>query len=119
MNVLLVEDSELVRREIERLLRFMPEVSDVVSCASVEAARGLLLDTVFDLWVLDFQLGDGTALDLLAERGEAVVVVVTAHPTPGIRERCLRAGAAHFLDKAEGLAGLKEALAGREVEDAP
>lgn len=107
-----MEDSELVRREIERLLRTTPGVTEIASCGSVASARELLADGSYDAWVLDFHLGDGTALDLLDERDEARVVVVTAQPTEGVRERCLGAGVDRFIDKADGMAVLGEALTG-------
>ena len=114
LDVLLVEDSEMVRREIERALRSLPSVQEVIPCAGVGEARQRLGERSFDVWVLDFRLDDGTALDLVQDRGSAEVVVVTAEPTAGIRERCRAAGVAHFLDKAEGLAGLEEALSPAE-----
>lgn len=109
MNILFVEDSEAVRREIEAQLRELPVVDEVVSRAGVEDARRSLEGEAFDLWVLDFQLEDGTALDLLKDRSLAPgsprsnVIVLTNHATPLVRDRCLQAGADHFFDKTNDL----------------
>lgn len=109
MDVLIVEDSDVVRQELARLLRELPVVDRIVARAGVEEALAVLEDEPFALWVLDFQLMDGTAVDLLEVRGSdrirspRWVVVVTAHATPTIRKRCLRAGADYFFDKAGGI----------------
>lgn len=108
MDVLIVEDSDVVRQELTTLLRELPVVDRIVARAGVEEALAVLENGTFALWVLDFQLPDGTAVDLLEARGSdpvrspGDVVVVTAHATPMIRTRCLRAGADYFFDKAGG-----------------
>lgn len=105
MDILYVEDSDPVRREIEALLRDLPGVDEVASRQGVAAARRTLRDEPYDVWILDFQLEDGTALDLLEDRREAAgpsstrVVVLTNHATRLVRDRCLEAGADHFFDK--------------------
>lgn len=109
MDILLVEDSDVVRNEIATLLRDLTVVEDVDARASTSEAREALAGRTFDLWVLDFQLGDGTALDLLEDReslpasSRPDVVVVSNHASRVVRERCLEAGGDHFFDKGADL----------------
>lgn len=120
MNVLLVEDSDVVRAELEALLLGLSGIERVTPTAGVEAARAALEHGAFGLWVLDFRLADGTALDLLADLPDGpAVLVVTAHPTPSLRRRCLRSGADRVLDKAGGgreLAAAVDALCGSRAD---
>lgn len=116
MDILFVDDSELVRREVGARLREHPAVGRIVCRASVSDARRALEKASFDLWVLDFQLQDGTALDLLRCRREGLepsrsgVVVFTNHATPLVRDRCLQAGADHIFDKADGVEEMMAAI---------
>lgn len=116
MDVLLVEDSEVVREEVEAGLSDISAVRQVRARSSVQEAREALEERRFDVWVLDFQLSDGTAIDLLEERRDdpelsrAKVIVVTAHATPVVRKRCLETGADYFFDKASGVDDLAAAV---------
>lgn len=116
IEVLLVEDSAPVRAELGRRLEDDPRVATVTAASSLRDARSVLDRRSFDLWVLDFQLGDGTALELLRDDPgvpEPVpVVVVTSHVSSHVRELCLDAGADVFLDKWEA-AGQLRTLVGR------
>lgn len=122
VDILLVEDSEFVRREIVALLEELPVVDEVVQRPGIAEAREALEERDFGLWVLDFQLEDGTALDLLRERRRASeperseVMIVTNHATPLVRNRCLQAGADHFFDKTaelDEMLAVVEAMADR------
>lgn len=105
VKVLLVEDSPVVRDEVRKMLEQDRAVTGIRAVPTVEAAREELEGDGFDVWLLDFRLPDGTALDLLGLR-EAVpsrpreVVVMSNYATQLVRRRCLEAGADHFLDKA-------------------
>lgn len=105
MDVLVVEDSELLRDELEQLLVASPAVDRVLAASGVAEARDRIRADAFDVWVLDFQLGDGTAIDLLADldargpRSRPFVAVVTNYSSPFLGERCIEAGADRFFDK--------------------
>lgn len=95
----------MVRDEVRKLLEQDRAVTRVRAVPTVEAARGELEDDGFDVWLLDFRLPDGTALDLLGLREDGSesprqVVVMSNYATRLVRRRCLEAGADHFLDKA-------------------
>ena len=116
MDVLLVEDSDVVRREFERLIAGLAVVDRVVAAEGAAVAGREIERDTFDAWVLDFDLGDGTALDLIESLpGDSgahrpSVFVVTNHGSPALRERCLDAGADRFFDKSGDLDALFAAL---------
>lgn len=114
LRVLLVEDSPAVRGQLREALEGFRPVRSVTTAASVAEARDRLAGDEFDVGVLDLRLGDGTALELLAQRrGDTVppvVAVVTQHPSARIREACLDRGADCFFEKANAIAELKDML---------
>lgn len=121
MNILLAEDSAQLRKEIERTLVEIVGVERVVLTSSVAETREAISSEKFDLLMLDFALGDGTALDLLndppAELGSdgPPVIILTIHASKTLCERCLAAGASHCFDKTsdwESLIEMIEQMAG-------
>lgn len=111
-----MEDSDVVRREFERLIADLSVVDRVVAAEGAGAAGREIERNAFDAWVLDFDLGDGTALDLIESLAghppvdRPAVFVVTNHASPALRERCLEAGADRFFDKSGDLDALFAAL---------
>ena len=115
-RVLLAEDSPLARREIARQLRAVEGVAHVVAVGGVAEARRALEEDTFEVCLLDFHLGDGTALDVLRARSrllrkpDATMIVMTASPSAALRRRCLASGADHFFAKPDELQQLLELL---------
>lgn len=116
MNILLAEDSELLRKEIERALLDIAGVERVVLTSSIAEVREAVTGEVFDLLLLDFALGDGTALDLLADSPPELqvdrppVIILTIHAAKALFERCLEAGASHCFDKTSDWEELLEVI---------
>src|SRR5205085_1270006 len=77
-QVLVVEDHEVTRRSLSKLLQYAGHL--VTTAGSVAEARRCLRET-FDAVILDVQLPDGNGLDLIGEcttlNALAVVAVVT------------------------------------------
>jgi two-component system, LytTR family, response regulator len=80
MNVLLVDDEPLARRELRRLLTAFPWVSVAGEAADIEAAQAQIVSLQPQLVFLDVQMPNGTGFDLL-ERLEHVprVIFTTAY----------------------------------------
>jgi len=100
-TIALVDDDAFVRRALQRLLRshaYEPEVySSGAEFLSSSADKSLACV------IMDQQMPDLDGLEVLAEmrkRGSDVpVIVITGFDRPGLRERCLEAGAADYLVK--------------------
>lgn len=121
MNILVAEDSDLLRKEIERALFDISGVERVVLTSSVANTRQAVSGEAFDLLVLDFALGDGTALDFLNDppialrAGLPPVIILTIHASKPLYDRCFEAGASHCFDKTtewEDLLEIVEQMAG-------
>jgi DNA-binding NarL/FixJ family response regulator len=104
LRVLIADDSALLR---ERLAALLSEVAgtDLVGQASdaqeaLEAIERLKPDVV----ILDIRMPKGngiTALETLKANEDCpVIIMLTAFPYPQYRDKCIKAGADYFFDKA-------------------
>ena len=114
-RVFVVDDVPSMRERLHELLEEIDGV-DVVGDAGTpgEAIAGILR-TRPDCVLLDYQLIDGTGLDVLrAVRPQApdiVFVMLTNHANPQYRRACLEAGARFFFDKSIEFDRIREVLA--------
>jgi FixJ family two-component response regulator len=120
--VAVIDDEESVRRALTRLL----SAADLSACA-FPSARSFLNEfdkSIVSCIVLDLHMPDMNGIDLQNHLRSAYpelamrVIIITAHDDPGMRERCLAAGAAAYLCKpVEGAAliGAINRLMGRDL----
>jgi DNA-binding NarL/FixJ family response regulator len=120
-TVFVVDDVPSMR---ERLLELVGEIDGVrvVGDAGTPAdAIAGILSMRPDCVLLDYQLIDGTGLDVLRavhpQAPDIVFVVLTNHATPQYRRACLEAGATHFFDKSIEFGKIKDVLA--DLDGAP
>jgi CheY-like chemotaxis protein len=109
LRILLVEDSPLLRSRLESMLSQYGAFK-VTGLASAEAEAIEKLETVpYDAIVVDVELRPGSGIGVIREararnRGlpdgsHVWIIVLTNYDLPTVRERCMAAGADHFLDK--------------------
>ncbi len=124
MEILLIEDSRLVRDRLTELLESMEGVTVTASAADVPGALACLADYLLrgrmpDLVVLDISLfgqemSCGNGIDLLRHikrRFSPVkVAVLTNYASIAIRNRCAREGADYFFDKSYELDRLTDTV---------
>jgi DNA-binding NarL/FixJ family response regulator len=104
-RLLLVDDHPLVR---ERLAEVIQQEPDLAVCGQAEDRAGALSlarSTQPDLAIIDLTLKNSHGLDLikdlLAERPELPILVVSMHDESLHAERALRAGARGYITKQE------------------
>ena len=105
MNVLVVEDAPEVRRRLVAMVNQIPGAAVAGEAETVrEAVTGALTNDV-DAMLLDWQLKDGSGLEVLAqvkpERPGVRVIVLTNLVTAQHRRASRAAGADLFLDKSQ------------------
>ena len=111
MRVLMVDDSEPVRKRICERIRAIPGVTQVEEGAGGEAALTRLSDDPPDLMVLDLQMPGTSGFRVLAQaRQPSSPVVIIFTNSPEYREQCLRRGAAFFFDKSTEVDALLETI---------
>jgi len=109
LRILLVEDSPLLRGRLENMLS-QHAAFKVTGLAAAEAEAIEKLDSVpYDVIVVDVELRPGSGIGVIRQArtrnkdpkdGSHVwIIVLTNYDLPTVRERCMQAGADHFLDK--------------------
>lgn len=106
LRVLLVEDSRPLQDRLIELLS-QPGVMRVTGVADTEiGALELTRSQTFEVMVVDVGLRQGSGITfvrkLRAEQLQApfpLIIILTNYNLQAVRERCLAAGADHFLDK--------------------
>jgi two-component system OmpR family response regulator len=109
LRILLVEDSPLLRGRLENMFS-QHAAFKVTGLAAAEVEAVEKLDTVgYDVIVVDVELRPGSGIGVIRQAraknpegkdGSHVwIIVLTNYDLPTVRERCMQAGADHFLDK--------------------
>lgn len=114
MRILLIEDEDLLARNISRALQRVEAV--VRRAGNAEAAREALAAGDYDLVIADISLGDGDGLDLLGAAapilGQTPVIVMTGQDSVVNRSRAEGLSVAAFLSKPFALARLVDLVTG-------
>lgn len=112
LTVLVIDDEKNIRVTLSMCLEGMG--CHVTAVGSAEAALGAVARQAFDLAFLDLRLGDTNSLDLLpqllAQRPELTVVMVTAYATIDTAVEAIRRGATDYLPKPFGLAQIQHVV---------
>lgn len=106
LRILLVEDSMRLQTRLTELLT-RPGIMRVTGLADTEsAAMDLIAAQPFDVLVVDVELRTGSGINVVnmtrarTELTSApLIIVLTNYDLRTVRDRCLAAGADHFLDK--------------------
>jgi DNA-binding NarL/FixJ family response regulator len=127
LRILLVEDSPLLRGRLENMIS-QHAAFKVTGLAAAEAEAVEKLDSVpYDVIVVDVELRPGSGIGVIRQArarnkdpkdGSHVwIIVLTNYDLPTVRERCMQAGADHFLDKMreiDQLIPIMQGIAGRK-----
>lgn len=98
-RILLVDDDEVDRLAIHRQLKSSALHCEIFTASSLQEARQQLVQSTFDLMLLDYRLRDGTGIDLLREQHDLPAVVMTAFGQERIAAEALHLGAYDYLIK--------------------
>jgi PAS domain S-box-containing protein len=100
IRVLLVEDDKVDYMAFLRLLKNKPLAYDHVRASSISEGQEALLDQTFDVVLLDYKLGDGTAFDLFDDVPKNVpIVIITGSGDEDVAVRAMKSGAVDYLIK--------------------
>lgn len=107
MRLLLVDDDELDRMAVVRVLQNPKLIKDIVHANSAVRALKLYDEGTFDVVLLDYRLPDMECLDVLSQltqhtdKHAAVVILTGMEDNEVIERNCIFAGAQDFLLKKE------------------
>ena len=113
MKLLIVDDHDIVRQGVRRLLSLVPD-SDVREADSAESGYEAYMSQRPDVVILDINLAGGSGLELLTRLKSvdphARVVMFSMHADPAYASRALRSGAVGFVGKSASADELIEAV---------
>ena len=105
MDVLIVDDSTLVRQRVVDLLAEAVPDAEVYEADSVSSAQTQLASRHVDALVLDLRLPDGSGLEVLRAAKLRLpgltVIVLSNYADDFYRARCRQLGADFFFDKSQ------------------
>ncbi len=99
IRLLLIEDSQIDQMAFERFVQQERLDYEYAIASSIAEARHLTRKHTFDLIVLDYLLGDGTAFDLLDEIKETPTIIVTGANDAEIAVKAIKAGSYDYVTK--------------------
>lgn len=99
IRILYIEDDEIDRMAILRMVRAEGLPYDMVTAGSVAAALSLLEKNSYAIAILDYMLPDGTGLDLLQRIRGIPVVFVTGSGDASVAVQAMKGGAYDYLIK--------------------
>ena len=118
--IFIVDDMPSMRERLRELVADIDGVEIVGDAGTPAEAIAGILSTHPDCVLLDYQLIDGTGVDVLRavhpQSPDIAFIVLTNHATPQHRRACLDAGARYFFDKSTEFGNIRSAIA--EIEPA-
>lgn len=103
MKVLIADDSSLIRERLKAALNEIPAIKHVAEAVSGEGAVALFRQFLPDVAILDVHMPPGTGIEALEiikrEAPGTTVLIFSDYSYPQYRQRCLKAGASHYLAK--------------------
>jgi len=98
-KVLLIEDDRVDQEAFQRFVKDEELPYDCTVAGSVSEAISILDTDTFDIAIVDYLLGDGTAFDIFDSMEDIPVIIATGTGDEEIAVRAMKAGAFDYLIK--------------------
>lgn len=119
MNLLIADDSEIIRTNLKKLLSHSLHDTRIDESSTVQLTIEKLGALKIDVMVLDIQLPDGTGFDVLDylnhQLDKPVTIIFTNFPDEVNHAKSIQKGADYFLDKSDEYETLLELLSQLET----
>ena len=122
LRVLIADDSVALCDRLVKMISEIAGIEIVGLSGDVLAAKAAIDKLVPNVVILDIQMPGGSGIDVLRavkETGSStIVIMLTNHPEPQYKHKCLELGADYFFSKstdAQRLLALMAELASRQV----
>lgn len=103
MSVLIVDDSETLRKRLKEALSLIRTDLEFYEASSGEEALSVYSPKMHDIVILDISLPDMSGIEILKQIKNSDpgirVIIFTSYPSAEFRERCIAIGADYFFDK--------------------
>ena len=98
-RVLLIEDDKIAQTAFRRLVNEENLPYDYTIAGSVSEATSIIENNNFDIVIVDYQLGDGTAFDLFDSIKDTPIIFATGAGNEELAVRAMKNGAYDYLIK--------------------
>lgn len=119
MNILIVDDSEIIRTSLQRMISPYINGSVIHFAKDVDEAIASLNSVKFELIILDIRMPGGSGFDVLKAAKKKVpapiVIMLTNCATEAYRKKAVKGGADYFFDKSSDYEELIKVLNSRIV----
>ncbi len=99
IRILLVDDDEVDRAAVKRYIQTNALPYELRTASSKDEALARLREAASDVVLLDYNLSDGTGLELLSQLDETPTIIITGHGSEQIAVEAMRRGACDYLIK--------------------
>jgi DNA-binding NarL/FixJ family response regulator len=105
MNIVLADDSELVRERLARILTEDPNLKIVGQAGKSIEALSIIKDKQPDAVILDIRMPGNNGIEVLKRikkyNPNTIVFILTNYHDNQYKAKCLKSGADYFFDKSE------------------
>jgi PAS domain S-box-containing protein len=98
-NVLYIEDDQVDQMAFKRLMKDNEAICGYVIAGSIAESKQVLASQKFDVIVTDYNLGDGTAMDVVSEVRDIPVIFITRLGGEDAAIKALKYGAYDYMVK--------------------
>jgi DNA-binding NarL/FixJ family response regulator len=103
MKILIADDHAIVREGVKQIVKTLPEVKQIDEASDGKEALVKLINTNYDLAILDISMPEMTGLDLLQhlkiQNIRTQVLILSFHPQEQYAVRAFKLGASGYLSK--------------------
>lgn len=103
MKILLIDDHKLIKIGIKVLLEDDEKISVIDDCASKTEFSEKIKDNIYNLFICDISLPDGSGYDILEiikeKKLDAKVIILSMHEDKSYIKKALRLGASGYVTK--------------------
>ena len=103
MKILLIDDHKLIKIGIKVLLEDDEKISVIDDCASKTEFLEKIKDNIYNLFICDISLPDGSGYDILGiikeKKLDAKVIILSMHEDKSYIKKALRLGASGYVTK--------------------
>ena len=122
MDVVIIDDSEIIRTRLSELLSGLEDVHVVGEADNALDGTRVVREIAPDVVILDIKMPLGSGLDVLRNisksNPETKVIVLTNYPYEQYRITCMELGAKYFFDKSTEFDKLQGVLQQLRIEGA-
>ena len=121
MKILLIDDHKLIKIGIKVLLEDDGKISVIDDCASKTEFLEKIKDNIYNLFICDISLPDGSGYDILEiikeKKLDAKVIILSMHEDKSYIKKALRLGASGYVTKSTAHEEILQAIEKVIVKD--